>query len=54
MRVRVKVGHWKAGFGGSVGTVVHRWGHPDHPAVDVRFGDGRTQLFWFHELDAAD
>jgi hypothetical protein len=34
-----------------LGTVEHRWGHPDHPALDVRLEDGRLVLFWFHELD---
>jgi len=49
--VRVKEGHWKSRFSGMRGTVEHRWGHPDHPALDVRLEDGRLELFWFHELD---
>jgi hypothetical protein len=49
--VRVKKGHWKSRFSGMRGTVQHRWGHPDHPALDVRLEDGRLQLFWFHELE---
>jgi hypothetical protein len=49
--VRVKDGLWKSEFGGMLGTVEHRWGHPDHPALDVRLEDGRSELFWFHELD---
>ena len=52
--VRVKEKHWKSGFGGLLGTVEQRWGHPDHPALDVRFGDGRSELFWFHELEKTD
>ena len=51
IRVRVKEGHWKSRFSGMRGTVQHRWGHPDHPALDVRLEDGRLQLFWFHELE---
>ncbi len=51
MTVRVKEGHWKSRFSGMRGTVEHRWGHPDHPALDVRLEDGRLELFWFHELD---
>ena len=51
--VRVKEGHWKSKFDGMRGTVERRWGHPDHPALDVRLEDGRLQLFWFHELDKA-
>jgi hypothetical protein len=49
--VRVKEGHWKSEFGGMVGVVQGVWGHPDHPAVDVRLEDGSLELFWFHELD---
>jgi hypothetical protein len=51
--VRVKAGHWKSKFDGMRGTVEHRWGHPDHPALDVRLEDGRLVLFWFHELEKA-
>lgn len=53
MKVRVKEKYWKSEFGGMVGTVEHRWGNPDHPALDVRLEDGRLKLFWFHELDEA-
>jgi hypothetical protein len=49
--VRVQQGQWKSKFGGMRGTVEHSWGHPDHPALDVRLEDGRLELFWFHELD---
>jgi hypothetical protein len=51
MLVRVKERHWRSEFGGMLGTVEHRWGHPDHPALDVRLDDGRLVLFWFHKLD---
>jgi hypothetical protein len=51
MLVRVKEKHWKTKFGGMLGTVEHRWGRPEHPALDVRLADGRLVLFWFHELD---
>ena len=53
MLVRVREGHWMPEFGGMLGTVEHRWGHPEYPAVDVRLADGRLELFWFHELDEA-
>ena len=53
LTVRVKEGHWKSKFSGMRGTVEHRWGHPHHPALDVRLEDGRLQLFWFHELEKA-
>jgi hypothetical protein len=51
--VRVREGHWKSRFGGMLGVVEQRWGHPDYPALDVRLADGRLELFWFHELDEA-
>jgi hypothetical protein len=51
MKVRVKEGHWKSQYDGMSGTVERWWGHPDHPALDVRLENGRLELFWFHELD---
>jgi hypothetical protein len=52
--VLVKEGHWKSRFDGMRGTVEHVWGHDDYPALDVRFEDGRSELFWFHELERPD
>ena len=49
--IRVNEKHWKSRYRGMRGTVEHKWGHPDHPALDVRLEDGRSELFWFHELD---
>jgi hypothetical protein len=49
--VRVQEGHWKSKFGGMRGTVEHKWGHPEHPALDVCLENGRLELFWFYELD---
>jgi hypothetical protein len=49
--VQVKEKHWKSKFDGMRGTVEHKWGHPDHPALDVRLENGRLELFWFHELE---
>jgi hypothetical protein len=46
-----KLEDWEENRDGMLGTVEHRWGHPDHPALDVRLEDGRLVLFWFHELD---
>ena len=36
---------------GLTGTISGRWGHPEYLALDVRMEDGRSQLFWHHELD---
>ena len=35
---------------GRVGTIEHTYGHPDYLAMDVRFKDGSTELYWYHEL----
>ena len=51
LAVRVKDGHWRSEFRGTLGTVENKWGHPDHPALDVRLEDGRSELFWFHDLE---
>ena len=49
--VRVKDDLWKSEFGGMLGTVEHRWGDAQHPALDVRLENGRSELFWFYELE---
>ncbi len=36
---------------GLTGTISGRWGHPEYVALDVRMEDGRSQLFWHHELE---
>jgi hypothetical protein len=50
---RVRVG--EAGLGsewrGLTGTVSRKWGNPEYLALDVLLEDGRTQLFWHHELE---
>ena len=53
MKVRIQKGSGGLSFLGMLGTVEHRWGNPDYPALDVRLEDGRLVLFWFHELDEA-
>ena len=53
MKVQVNDGLGRSEFAGMLGTVEHRWGNPDYPALDVRLEDGRLALFWFHELDEA-
>ena len=47
----MKEGHRRSGFCGMLGTVEGTWGHPEYPALDVRLADGRSELFWFYELD---
>ncbi len=36
---------------GMTGRIIGRWGHPEYLALDVRLEDGRSQLFWHHELE---
>jgi hypothetical protein len=35
---------------GRLGTIVRTYSHPDYLAIDVRFADGRVELYWYHEL----
>jgi hypothetical protein len=58
---RVKVGDsvadsgWRSEWRGLTGTISERWGNPwgnpEYLALDVVLEDGRTQLFWHHELE---
>jgi hypothetical protein len=54
---RVKVGDsvadsgWRSEWRGLTGTISRRWGNPEYLALDVVLEDGRTQLFWHHELE---
>jgi hypothetical protein len=54
-RVRVGESGWRSEWHGLKGTITAKWGNPEHLALDVRLGDGRThgrtQLFWHHELE---
>ena len=52
--VRVREGHWKRQFAGMKGTVQHLWGNSEHAAVDVLLEDGRSELFWLHDLSVVD
>jgi hypothetical protein len=36
---------------GLTGTISGRWGDPEYPALDVLMDDGRSHLFWHHELE---
>ena len=49
--VRVREDYRRPELEGMGGTIEHCWGSPDHLALDVRLEDGRTELFWFHQLD---
>ena len=53
-RVRVLETDRRPELRGMLGTIEHRFGHPDHPALDVQLDDGRLELFWFHGLESAE
>jgi hypothetical protein len=53
-RVRVRKDHRKADLQDREGTIAHRWGNPDYPALEVLLDEGDWQLFWFHELEEVD
>ena len=50
-RVRVGESGLRPEWRGLTGTISGRWVHPEYVALDVRMGDGRSQLFWHHELE---
>ncbi len=33
------------------GTIENCFGSPDYQALEVRLEDGRSELFWFYQLD---
>jgi hypothetical protein len=51
MRVRVRDSLLRADLRGLEGTIARRWGSPHHLALDVLLEDGRSELFWHHELE---
>jgi hypothetical protein len=53
-RVRVSESGWRSEWWGLTGTISAKWGNPEYLALDVRLQDGRTQLFWHHELQEID
>ena len=53
-RVRVLETDRRAELRGMVGTIEHRFGHPEYLALDVRLDDGQLALFWAHGLESAE
>jgi hypothetical protein len=51
MRVRVMEGHRRSEYVGMVGTIKQRYGPSVYAALDVQLEDGRSQLFWHHDLE---
>ena len=54
MRVKVQEHHRIEERRGLVGIVVDCYGGEEHIAVDVRFADGRSRLFWPADLEEVD
>ena len=52
MRVRVKR-TYSMELKGQVGTIKPRYEGVHYPAFKVCFEDGRSELFWSHELEEA-
>ncbi len=50
-RVRVSESGRRSEWRGLMGTVSAKWGNPEYLALDVLLDEGRTQLFWYHELE---
>jgi hypothetical protein len=50
-RVRVDLDYRKAHLQGLVGTIEKHYGAPNYAAFEVLFPDGRTELFWDHQLE---
>ena len=53
-RVKVRANHRSASLRGLAGTIKNRWGDPTYIALDVLLEDGRSELFWHHELEELD
>ena len=51
MRVKVSDSLLRADLRGLEGTIARRWGSPHYVALDVLLENGRSELFWHHELE---
>ena len=53
MRVQVQLDYGEPSVQGAVGTIKKRYAVPEYTAFEVLFPDGRTKLFWDHQLEEA-
>ena len=53
-RVRVLETDRRVELRGMLGTIEHRWGHPEYLALDVRLDNGQMKLFWPRGLESAE
>jgi hypothetical protein len=52
-RARVQLDYGEPPLRGSVGTIQKHYGVPEYTAFEVLLPDGRTKLFWEHQLEEA-
>ena len=52
-RVRVQLDYRNPTLRGALGTIKKRYGVPNYEAFEVSFPDGRTELYWDHQLEEA-
>ena len=52
-RVLVQLDYRKPQRQGALGTIRKRYRIPDYTAFEVLFPDGKTELFWEHQLEEA-
>ena len=50
-RVRVQLDYRRPNRRGAVGTIRKCYGSHEYTAFEVLFPDGRTELFWDHQLE---
>jgi hypothetical protein len=53
MSVRVPKDYKEPDLRWQVGKIERRYGDVSYTAFEVRFWDGRSKLFWHHELEEA-
>ena len=52
-RVRVQLDYRKPHRQGALGTIKKHYGIPEYTAFEVLFPDGKSELFWEHQLEEA-
>jgi len=52
--VRTRKDRNGAGFRGVVGSVLRCYGEPEYLAVEVVAKDGRSRVFWHHEVEEVE
>jgi hypothetical protein len=50
-RVQVQLDYRKPHRQGALGTIQKHYGIPDYTAFEVLFPDGKSELFWEHQLE---